>query len=85
MSQLVVVAFPQAAAKIMLIDENQQGDSPNWMCWGHELITEVPKIIQESNAEITSVLVFGPVTYVQVIAEGLQNVLPNITVEIGDM
>lgn len=85
MSQLAIIAFPQAAAKIMLIDDDLKENGASWMCWGHELITEVPRIVQEVDGEITSIIIFGPDNYVTVIAEGLQNILPNIQIQVGDM
>lgn len=86
MLQIVVMAFPQAAAKIMVLGENtsETQEPQAWFCWGHELVQQIPSIISEQSDQVSDVLIFGPKTYTENIIKELQEKV-DIPVRMGEM
>lgn len=69
MSQLVVMGFPQDAAKMMILDDPMRDpEHPEktraWMAWAPELTKMIVKICSTPQNEVTEILYSGPKDYI---------------------
>lgn len=88
MYQLVIIAFPNDAAKIALINteetENETTENNSWMCWGYQIVPTVLDVIDQTDNTIEKITMYGPQTYIEPFALNLKNET-GIDVEIGEM
>ncbi len=84
MINIVVAAFPQDAAKMIVIDIDKQEKQEDVMCWGHEIIPTLMDIV-EKYPEVGKITFLGPQDYIQPFAANAESEFPGISVEIGQM
>ena len=84
MISVVVAAFPQDAAKMIIVDDAKQEKQEDVMCWGYEIIPTLMDIV-EKYPEVGKITFLGPQDYIQPFAANAENEFPGINVEIGQM
>ena len=84
LTNVVVAAFPQDAAKIIIIDSEKQEKQEDVMCWGYEIIPTLMDIV-EKYPEVGKITFLGPQDYITPFAANAENEFPGISVEIGQM
>lgn len=67
---LVVAAFPQDAAKIIQVKQENKEVVQEWMCWGSEIVSTIEGILPRVNLECIRFI--GPHSYVRKFAEELK-------------
>lgn len=85
MRKLVVVAMPEAAIKIVSLDDSTPEPLPlgEWMCWSEEIVPLVGQLL--SNGVLADEIVFfGPQVFVQPFMDKLKKIT-SIPVVLGDM
>lgn len=84
MISVVVAAFPQDAAKMIIVDEDKQEKQEDVMCWGYEIIPTLMDVV-EKYPEVGKITFLGPQDYIAPFAANAENEFPEISVEIGQM
>lgn len=81
MNEMVIMGFPQAAIRAVIIDENsQQLDGGN--CWFPDLISMVEMMIEKN--PVGKITVCGPADYIEKLIEMIEKVV-NCPVEKKEM
>lgn len=85
MKQLVIIAFPQDAAKLAILDDTTPEPAPeSQMCWGPQIVSTAVDLI-EKNPTVEKVIFYGPQDYVKPFVSELNEKFENVEVEIGDL
>ena len=84
MISVVVAAFPQDAAKIIVIDTDTGTKIDEAMCWGYEIIPTLMSF-QDKDTKLDKITFIGPQDYITPFAANAENEFPGIDVEIGQM
>lgn len=84
MINIVVAAFPQDAAKMIVIDVDKQEKQEDVMCWGYEIIPTLMDLVKKY-VDIDKITFVGPQDYITPFAANAENEFPHIEVEIGQV
>lgn len=82
MSKIVVMAFPEDAAKVAVINDIEKLDEA--MCWGYEIMPTLMEM-RAKHPDVSKIVFMGPRTYVEPFALNAQTEFANLEVEIGAM
>ena len=81
MAEIIVAAFPEDAAKVVLVENDSQ--LKETVCWAYEIMQTIDEYAEDSF--VSKITFFGPQTYVEPFAEEARNNHPGVVVEIGQM
>lgn len=84
MINVVIAAFPQDAAKMIIIDDAKQEKQEDVMCWGYEIIPTLMDVV-EKYPGVGKITFLGPEDYIKPFAANAEAEFPEIEVEIGQM
>lgn len=81
MAEIIVAAFPEDAAKVVLVENGSQ--LKETVCWAYEIMQTINEYT--NNNSVSKITFFGPQAYVEPFAEEARNNHPGVLVEIGQM
>lgn len=78
---MVIAAFPQAAAKIVLVKEGvDPTNAPSWTCWATELVENICNIAELYKDEIERIQILSVDSFIQPIIGELKQKI-NLPIE----
>ena len=80
--ELVMVAFPQAAIKMVVLEDGIAID--DCMCWPPELVQCVTAAISKYNPSIKKIMIMGPISYIRNFESTLKR-FTAVPIELGAM
>lgn len=80
--ELVMVAFPQAAIKMVVLEDGISIDDA--MCWPPDLVPCVTSAIERYKPSIKKIMIMGPISYIRNFKQTLKR-FTSVPIELGAM